>query len=110
MYVCNDCNNVFDEDALSIVTDNMGECFGNPSFKSYSVCPYCKSDDIQEAEKCELCEEWGHTESYDGEHYCNECVEYIKKKFGDLITNNFDAKERKLIYWCIDISNWIKQD
>jgi hypothetical protein len=73
-------------------------------------CPYCGSIDVEEANLCECCEEWRQAYSYDGEYYCDECVEYIKKKFGDLITNNFDAKERKLIYWCIDVNTWINKD
>lgn len=95
MYYCDNCKQTFSEDDMSV--------------KNGDKCPHCGSIDIEEATLCQLCEEWGHTESYDGEHYCNECVEYIKKKFGDLIINNFDAKERKLIYWCIDVDEWISR-
>ena len=110
MYVCQECNNVFSDEESRTRLEDMGEYFGSPSGREYLVCPSCGSNDIEEAKKCELCEEWVHTESYDGEHYCDECVEYIKKKFGDLITNNFNEKERKLIYWCIDIDTWINKD
>ena len=89
-------------------------CNCHNSFEDYELngekCPYCSSIDIEEANLCKCCKEWAHTESYDGKHYCDECVEYIKKKFGDLITNNFDVKERKLLYWCIDVNTWINKD
>lgn len=110
MYVCNDCKSVFDEDDAVSKSEDVGEYFGSPSYRSYDVCPHCESYDIEEAEKCQLCEEYGEVESYDGKCYCPECVEYIKKKFGDLITNNFNANERKMIYWCIDVETWINQN
>ena len=96
MYYCDNCKKAFSEDDMSV--------------KNGDKCPHCGSIDIEEATLCQLCKEWGHTESYDGEHYCDECVEYIKKKFGDLIANNFDEKERKLLYWCIDVNTWINKD
>lgn len=110
MYVCNECNNIFSEEESRTRFEDMGECFGSPSGREYLVCPSCGSDDVEEAKKCEICEEWGHAESYDGKQYCDECLGYIKKKFGDLITNNFNQKERELIYWCIDVNTWINKD
>ena len=42
MYLCKDCGKDFDTPGRA--TDSVGY--------SYSICPYCKSDDFSEAKRC----------------------------------------------------------
>lgn len=46
MYKCNDCGKRFEEP--KITQESRGEYWGAPCWEMYSVCPYCKSDDIDE--------------------------------------------------------------
>lgn len=48
MHRCDDCDCIFDEPEE--VKENMGECFGFPSYEKYCICPACGSDNIEETE------------------------------------------------------------
>ena len=45
---CNDCGMDFDPDELSSYTEHIGDCFGFPAYQTYSVCPLCGSEDLEE--------------------------------------------------------------
>jgi uncharacterized OB-fold protein len=47
-YRCNDCGNYFDEPAT--YTEKMGEFWGAPSYDTFSCCPCCKSEAIEEVD------------------------------------------------------------
>lgn len=110
MLVCNSCNHTFLEEDAEIRAEYMGECFGSPAHQNYSVCPLCGSDDVKEAEQCELCESCENVKNYEGSCYCNDCVSKAKHKFSELLNKNFTEKEKRLIYWCIDVDTWVKSD
>lgn len=55
MYICNDCKQEFDEPETD--GEYMGEWFGFPSYQIIDVCPFCRSDDIEELNEEEKEEE-----------------------------------------------------
>ncbi|MDE6149781.1 MAG: hypothetical protein K2F81_06775, partial [Ruminococcus sp.] len=58
MNICNSCNYIFDDQVMKCSKENMGEHFGSPYYESSYLCPRCKSDDISEINKCEVCGEY----------------------------------------------------
>lgn len=47
MFQCEDCGKIFEEPAR--YPDFIGEFWGAPFTKYYDSCPYCKSEEIEEA-------------------------------------------------------------
>ena len=52
MYICNDCEEVFDEP--KIIEEHHPYGMGY-AIEEFVVCPHCKDTDIQEAEQCGRC-------------------------------------------------------
>lgn len=88
MFYCNECKEIFDEyDAEARKEYPNSTDFPN-SYYTYLVCPNCHSDNIQEAQRCELCGEW-HPED-EGEE-CETC----KLDFDEILSNYIrEARER----------------
>lgn len=65
IFICNHCERVFDDEDMGVYEEPHGEETG--------VCPYCGSEDIEEALRCELCGE-AHLpdELHDG--WCDDCI------------------------------------
>lgn len=55
MYYCDNCDSFFDEPAAE--REMMGYYGSAPAYQDFAVCPYCKSDDFEEAKVCEICGE-----------------------------------------------------
>jgi hypothetical protein len=71
MYICNDCGEVFEEfkEVCEAHPYGMGS-----AYETWCVCPYCESNDFDEAEECECCGEAFPKKSLtDG--LCEECYE-----------------------------------
>ena len=70
MLICVNCEKVFNEDEIKVVTEPHGEQFG--------VCPGC-SEDYEEAVRCEGCDEWrledDCIDTGNGETYCEGCTD-----------------------------------
>ena len=66
-YYCYDCGSLIDEDELLTKTEeyNRGE------FVDYAVCPYCGSEEVDEAKTCELCGEAFSPDKLGD--YCEDC-------------------------------------
>lgn len=45
-YKCNDCGAEFDEP--DSYRECMGECWGQPAYETFYICPVCKSEDFEE--------------------------------------------------------------
>ena len=74
--ICLGCGNVFNTDEVQRVQDYRGECWGRPAYEEELVCPHCKSNDIDDAEECEICGSWCSTEElYDNGGLCTACLE-----------------------------------
>ena len=69
MYICNDCERTFSE--CGTYEEHHPYGMGTAS-ETFYCCPYCKSDDFQEAERCERCGEYV-AELEDG--MCDVCHE-----------------------------------
>ena len=74
MYYCKDCGEVFEEPVV-IRDDPSPAGVDLPSgYYEYHTCPYCESDDIEEAEVCACCGEW-----FGGDgNLCEECLDGIE--------------------------------
>lgn len=67
MYYCEDCDNTFDN-----------------TQKNELVCPFCESNEIEEMQKCQMCEEYFREDDlHDTEEYinggcgycCEQCIQ-----------------------------------
>ena len=47
-YICNHCDEVFDEDDRQPLSELVGEFWGSPAYDTYWVCPNCGSEDYEE--------------------------------------------------------------
>lgn len=88
MYICNTCKSRFEEPNKESITFEdyygVGNLFASRTRTTLDVCPYCDDDDIEELEKCEMCEEWFRSEQLtDTTEYinggcgycCEQCIE-----------------------------------
>ena len=76
MYICKSCGEHFDDpDVKKEYTGVSSE--GYHEYFEVGHCPYCGSDDIEEAEKCRICGEWFYS---DGKEFCNNCLEDLSKE------------------------------
>ena len=73
MYICTQCNHIFEEGERKVVHENQGECFGFPATESFSVCPICEGE-YEEAVKCSICEEYYLEEDLTN-GICDECLD-----------------------------------
>lgn len=73
MYICTQCNHIFEEGEGKVIRENQGECFGYPAFESYTVCPICEGE-YEEAVRCSICEEY-HLEEDLTNGICDNCLD-----------------------------------
>ena len=73
MYICTQCNHIFEEGEAKVIHENQGECFGFPAVESFNVCPICEGE-YEEAVKCSICEEY-HLEEDLTNGICDECLD-----------------------------------
>ena len=70
MYLCKNCGKDFDTPGRA--TDSVGY--------SYSICPYCESDDFSEAKRCPF--SGAYIEA--GESYADEVYQGVAKELDEL--------------------------
>lgn len=81
MYYCNECNKVIEHDELipkkiCFETEfGVGSLFRDRHYHTVYHCPHCGSNDVEEAEKCQVCGEWFGLEQLNCDFYCEECAE-----------------------------------
>ena len=92
MYLCNDCEKVFEE--FGILRDKIGDSTDSlaPGYLEYEVCPHCGSDDWDSVSWCKNCES-----NYTKDDYCDSCLEcashYLHECIHDIIAatkGNYD--------------------
>ena len=71
MYYCLDCGEMFEEPRTS--SEQTGEFWGAPAWECFYSCPRCGSDEIDTADKCEMCGEWIPPD----EELCDNCKEVL---------------------------------
>ena len=67
MFYCYDCGEFFEEPVT--MYDGHGELDEGPIWEAYGACPYCESDQIDTARRCEICGEWTKPD----EDVCDGC-------------------------------------
>lgn len=96
MFVCNDCGEMFDEPIER--TDDLGlpDEVRHGYVERYGVCPFCESEDFDEAKKCDICGEEG--KMYTGVHirYCRSCYERTVKRFTESLSD-FSEGEKEIL-------------
>ena len=78
MYYCEHCGEIFDEDDIkyedeSFLVEYWGSMVTCPCYSSH--CPYCNSEDIDEASKCDECGEYFNPDDLDEDGLCEHCRE-----------------------------------
>ena len=73
MYICTQCNHIFEEGEEKIIRENHGEYFGFPAYEEYSICPVCGGQ-YDEAVDCSICGEC-HLEEDLTNGICDECLD-----------------------------------
>ena len=99
MYCCNTCKSSFD-------APRVNHCGGGDSGESWSVCPVCGSDNIEEAEPCMLC---GKAVTEDNSApYMNAhqlCADLVTKKAMTILKTHLSDAEYRLFGEYYEISN-----
>lgn len=82
MMICLDCGRTFAEEEAKTISEIVGEFWGAPASREYSVCPYCGSDVYEDAVQCDLCGEWMAEEDVvndKGRTVCEVCIDRVGK-------------------------------
>ena len=45
---CFDCGKIFSEDDADSREEYVGEFWGSPAYTTINICPFCRSDEIEE--------------------------------------------------------------
>lgn len=94
MYYCENCETKFEEPSKKNITYEdyygVGNLFYDRHQMDILVCPFCNSEDIQEMQKCDVCEEYfleddltDTEEAVNGGigYLCDDCLEDCDVKF-----------------------------
>lgn len=97
-YYCNDCEGIFDEEQL----DTEVNIFGITGY----ICPVCKSGDVSECDRCEICGEYVPPEIV----FCEDCAEKIRITWDNMVFGF--AKENKIKFESAEefITEWIARE
>ena len=78
-YYCKGCERFVDEDALV----GTGEYFKG---REHGACPYCYSEDLEEANECELCK----TPIVPNELFCDDCKQALAEAWQRAVNYIYD--------------------
>ena len=85
MYKCVECGNLFEDGEQAFWKEAHGE--------SFTGCPLCKGN-YEEIKPCKICGTYLH--DFD-EDYCEHCKKDVQRRFKDIISQEFDEEEIKLL-------------
>ena len=98
MFICNECKNIFRE-TIEIKSDLGVDYEISRGYQElYQCCPYCKSINVEEAKKCDICGEYGDLIIGENIKYCKYCRDKQLKKFKILIADNFSEDEKEILF------------
>lgn len=98
MYICNDCGNRFEAPATYIEAYTDG---GNAVASKYGQrCPACRSEDIDELERCHICGEYAQELNING--CCEACESALRRKLSELLHANFTRDEIEVLNDSLD--------
>lgn len=80
MYICKSCGEKFENPITS--HESMGEHFGRPVYEDIYRCPYCQSENFEEAERCFVCGDYFLANHADD--CCDECKEVLSNELNAL--------------------------
>ena len=95
MYICLECDHVFEEGEERIEREYQGECHGSPSYETYRVCPEC-GEDYDEAVRCAECGYYTASSKMDG-NICPECVKKAEKELQIILLSCFNPASREYL-------------
>lgn len=92
MLKCRNCGEVFDSDEVVRVKDDPSPSGVSltSGYYEYWECPHCGSDDIVEAEQCNICGEWFAED--EGETICENCQKELLEEL-ERIREKYDLDE-----------------
>ena len=94
MYVCEDCKAMFDAPEMAADVLTHGENRIDDIGYTY-ICPVCKSEYIDELERCPVCREYAERLKAYG--CCDACELELRRRFKKLLEDNFTAKEIEIL-------------
>lgn len=109
-WYCNDCGSYFDETEMEQEVEYHSELkgMGGINYETFGVCPYCRSEDIQECEQCDLCgDQVNKTYYISGKDLCEDCANKLKaimteakdKVVAELNVDSLDAEDLITYYF-----------
>lgn len=87
MYKCCECGHLFECGEEKNIKQDYGEL--------KSVCPICNGT-FDEAERCEICEEYVFAEDIQYREYCKNCAENTRNKFESMLQEFTQAEIKAL--------------
>ena len=103
MLYCTNCREYFQEEDAGTDKELLGEYWGAPAYREYATCPWCGSDQIEEAKRCAVCGGWKPDDLKD---FCEGCLteiyDSIWQIYDDLRTENPEAKTGDILDAMID--------
>lgn len=82
MLICRNCGETFDEENVVVCKEHMGEFWGEEAYEERCYCPYCESENFEEAHKCKVCGEWFVQEGCEEE--CSDCMSALSDDLHEL--------------------------
>ena len=79
LYVCLECQHVFDEDEIATWEEDQGEYWGVPCYEELCGCPKCGGSFV-ETYQCDSCDEWingPYIKTDDDKRYCGDCYQLM---------------------------------
>lgn len=71
MYACDNCKEVFAPEEAGNRWEQLGERYTDGV--NYALCPFCGSDEIVDAVRCDGCREYFHPDMLD-DFFCADCI------------------------------------
>jgi hypothetical protein len=75
MFICLECEHVFDENEVVYWEEDRGEFWGVSCSEPMSGCPHCGGGYVKTYE-CDCCHNWisgSYIKTDDGKRYCENC-------------------------------------
>lgn len=96
MFVCKDCGEKFEEPIERVDDLGIPDEVRHGYVERYGVCPYCESEDFEEAETCDICGDETLVTYGVKIKYCRTCYEQTMQQFNDFF-DGLSENERELL-------------
>lgn len=99
MLICLGCGGAFEEPEVRASAEVL-DIAGEPVRLKYYACPFCGSDEIEDASCCALCGVFASQEDLAG-GLCGACIEELRRKVKNF-TASLEPAETEFIRDCWD--------